>query len=438
MTDDPLLWIGLGTMALASLMAIGARSAREFSRHDLHELCVRKGRAGRFSEILARHEEVALTLETRVVVLTSVSVAALGCSGYDWLRESGAVGRLLLVLLIGLVIGLASAPLRTWIPWSVSRLGAASFLFHTWWMWRVLDTAASPLRSIAHLIDALLHRAAGKTPTSLNEETLEEEIRTIVNEGHREGLLEEDAREMIEGVMELADADVAEIMTPRTDMHMIHVDMTWDEMLTDITEFGHTRVPAYGESRDDIFGVVYVKDLLPELAKGPGEPRSTIRELARKAVFVPQTKKVNDLLEMFQQMRTHIAIVLDEYGGVSGLVTIEDALEEIVGEIVDEYDEDVEVEILTLGPGVCEAVGRAHVDEINQAMGLELPEGQDYDTIAGFVFSEFGRLPTSGESLVWQGSVRLTVLEARRRRIERVRLERVDENHAEGAPRESA
>ena len=125
---------------------------------------------------------------------------------------------------------------------------------------------------------------------------------------------------------------------------------------------------------------------------------------------MPETKAVDDLLQLFQQSRTHIAIVLDEYGGVSGLVTIEDVLEEIVGEIDDEYDSEVEAEIRKIDDDTCEALGRAHVDEINALMGFDLPEDEDFDTIGGFVFAEFGRVPTVGESITWNDAVQVTVL----------------------------
>jgi CBS domain containing-hemolysin-like protein len=150
-----------------------------------------------------------------------------------------------------------------------------------------------------------------------------------------------------------------------------------------------------------------------------------LAELLRKPLFVPETKPVDDLLQLFQKSRTHIAVVLDEYGGVNGLVTIEDVLEEIVGEIDDEYDQKSEAEIRKINDDTCEALGRAHVDQINALMGFELPEDEDFDTIGGFVFNEFGRVPASGESITWQDSIRVTVLEASRRRVNRVRLERI-------------
>jgi len=165
--------------------------------------------------------------------------------------------------------------------------------------------------------------------------------------------------------------------------------------------------------------------MLPELAKGPDADRQPLAELLRKPLFVPATKPVDDVLKWFQKSRTHIAVVLDEFAGVAGLVTIEDVLEEIVGEIDDEYDQKTEDEIRKIDDDVCEAVGRAHVDEINALMSFDLPETEDFDTIGGFVFAEFGRVPAVGESITWHDSVRVTVLEASRRRVNRVRLERI-------------
>ena len=146
-----------------------------------------------------------------------------------------------------------------------------------------------------------------------------------------------------------------------------------------------------------------------------------------------ETKAVDDLLQWFQKSRTHIAVVLDEFGGVSGLVTIEDVLEEIVGEIDDEYDQKSEDLIRKIDDDVCEPLGRAHIDQINEAMEFDLPEDASYDTIGGFVFAEFGRVPAVGESMTWNDAVRVTVLDASRRRVNRVRLERVRKESLEMA-----
>jgi magnesium and cobalt exporter, CNNM family len=449
---DAYFWLTIAGAVVSCFAAIGARALRDFSRHDLQEICQRRQDPDRFGDILRHHERVALGIEMVVVMAATMTVAGGSIWGYAWLTSAAPPsGWALLgsVVALGLVLAVSTV----WLPWSIARIGAAKFLYHTWFFWWLVSRLTTPLVWTARVMDMLLHRMAGRTPQQQDEESFEEEIRTIVTEGHREGLLEEDAREMIEGVIELGDADVEHIMTPRTEMHMLQVTTAWEKMLDDVIASGHTRIPIYDKNRDDIIGILYIKDLLPELAKGP-TGRRPLKEIVRKPLFVPETKAVDDLLQMFQQSRTHIAVVLDEYGGVSGLVTIEDVLEEIVGEIVDEYDKEVEEEITKIDDDVCEALGRAHVDQINEVMDFELPESEDFDTIGGFVFAEFGRVPMVGEHLTWQaglrqqdqpraagerasreltgrGTVRVTVLDATRRRINRVRLERIRQESLE-------
>jgi len=421
---DALLYLALLSALATCFAAIGARALRVFSRHDLQELCERRKQPDLYSQIMRNDDRVALGMEMVVVVGTTLFVVA----GSVWggMRYEGALPSSWPLLAASvLTLSLVVAATTVWIPWSITRISAARFLTHTWPLWLGLSRLVSPLTWGAQAVDLVFHRMVGRTPQQPDEESIEEEIRTIVSDGQREGLLEEDAREMIEGVMELGEVDVSHIMTPRTEMHMLPVNIPWDEMLADVIGAGHTRIPVYDNNRDDIIGLLYSKDLLPELAKSGDEPRRPFREILRKPLFVPETKAVDDLLEMLQQSRTHIAVVLDEYGGVAGLVTIEDVLEEIVGDIVDEYDQEVEEEIFSMDANTCEALGRAHVDEINQQLGIELPEDDDFDTIGGFVFTEFGRIPLAGESFTWQGLLQITVLEATHRRIVRVRLERL-------------
>ena len=429
MTDLQLFWTGLAALVAATLSNLGARSLREFSRHDLEEYCRRRGKPERFTEILQQHDPVALGVEILSVLLT-VATATLGIV---WALHTGrfALSDQTVSLIGGtLLLGLILVAATVWISRSIARVFSEEFIFHSWALWKGLAAGVLPLTWGANFLDVVLHRISGRERLEEDEERIEEEIRTIVTEGHRGGLLEEEAREMIEGVIDLGDADVAEIMTPRTDMNMLSIELTWDELLAETIETGHTRIPVYEKNRDDIIGILYSKDLLPELATGDPQSRTPVRDILRKPVFVPETKPVNDLLHMFQQLRTHIAVVLDEYGGVSGLVTIEDILEEIVGEIVDEYDEVVAEEIQQIDESTCEALGKTHVDEINQTLGVSLPEDGDFDTIGGFVFSELGHVPEPGESFVWQERVQIEVLEASRRRIERVLVHRLDDERA--------
>jgi len=427
-----LFWTSFLALVATAIASLGIRALRNFSRHDFEEIARRRGQPERFSQVLRLHDSIALGIE-----MLAIFTAALGMvAGSWWAAERWEIppnGSWSALLAISAGLGLVFAISATWLPQAASRVSAEIFLFHTWPLWKVLALLAAPLTWGAKLVDTALHRVAGRKPQNVDEETIEEEIRAIVTEGHRGGLLEEDAREMIEGVIELGDADVSEIMTPRTDMHMVSVDMPWEEIVADVIEAGHTRIPVYDTDRDDIIGILYSKDLLPELATGDQSSRTPIRELVRKPVLVPETKPVDDLLQMFQQLRTHIAVVLDEHGGVSGLVTIEDVLEEIVGEIVDEYDEETVEEIQRLDDDTCEALGRTHVDVINETMKIDLPDDGDFDTIAGFVFTELGRVPLVGEALIWQDRIKIEVLQASKRRIERVRIERLGNGQLESA-----
>jgi CBS domain containing-hemolysin-like protein len=424
MNTDALAWIAVVSLLATCFAAIAARSLHSFSRHELEQICQLRETPEKFADILKSHETIALGVEIVAMLLAALSMAA----GSLWTWQTFAVehSRPWLVCVIAVaVLGLLLSVATVWMPWSISRIGAAQFLYSSWPLWRLVGQIARPLVWCAHGLDAMLFRVLGRGGQRADEESIEEEIRTIVSEGHREGLLEEEAREMIEGVIELGDANVSHIMTPRTDIHMVQLNTPWEEVVESIIESGHTRVPVYDKSRDDITGILYIKDLLPELAKGPGESPKSLAELLRKPLFVPDTKPVDDLLKLFQKSRTHVAVVLDEYAGVSGLVTIEDVLEEIVGEIDDEYDPQAEAAIRKIDEDVCEALGRTHIHEINELMDFDLPENADFDTIGGFVFAEFGRVPSPGETITWQDSVRVTVLEASRRRVNRVRLERI-------------
>jgi CBS domain containing-hemolysin-like protein len=426
-----LLWLAIVAYVLSCLASIATRALRGFSRRELEEICERRQKQELFADVLHHHERVAMPVEIAATVGFAIAIACASLWIVEQLSPPNATpsGWILFdtfVLVVGLhVLG------AVFVPWTIARIAAARFLYKTWPIWKITGQAFTPLAILARLIDSALHRVFGRSKTAPDEETIEEEIRTIVSEGHREGLIEEDAREMIEGVIELRDAVVSHIMTPRTEMHMIQIDTPWDELIESIIEGGHSRVPVYDKNRDDVAGILHTKDLLPELTKRSSDPRQPLSSFLRKPLFVPETKPIDELLAQFQKSRMHIAVVLDEYGGVSGLVTIEDVLEEIVGEIDDEYDDVSEAEIRKIDDDSCEALGRAHVDQINSLMGFDLPENEDFDTIGGFVFAEFGRVPAVGDKLTWQDSVRVTVLEASRRRVNRVRLERVRQESLE-------
>jgi len=242
-------------------------------------------------------------------------------------------------------------------------------------------------------------------------------------------------QKMIQAISEIGETVAREVMVPRTAMECLDVNATLPEVLDKVTTCLHSRIPVYEEDADHIIGILHVKDLfevwqsreglnVPVEGAGSGAAgRFDLRRFLRPAQFVPETKKIRELFAEFQREKTHIAIVVDEYGGTAGLVTLEDFLEEIVGEIQDEFDEEP-VPYEQEGDGVYIVDGTMHTDDVRDELGLGIPDSEDYDTVSGFILSRLGEVPPVGEVIEHEG-LRLTVVAGDERRIERVRLERI-------------
>ncbi len=229
--------------------------------------------------------------------------------------------------------------------------------------------------------------------------------------------LQEERSEMIRGVQELGETTVKEVMVPRTDTFFVPITATREEMFASVVEAGHSRIPVYRGSIDDVVGVLYAKDLLRFLVVGE---EYSLPALLRKPFFVPETKRIDSLLREFRKRHVHIAIAVDEYGGVSGIVCLEDIIEEIVGNIQDEFDEERE-DIVELGDGSLLCDARVNLEDLNAASELALP-ADAFDSLGGYVFDLFGRIPLRGESIEGHGA-EFTVQEIEGHRIELVRVE---------------
>ncbi|HEX2094680.1 MAG TPA: hemolysin family protein [Longimicrobiaceae bacterium] len=251
-----------------------------------------------------------------------------------------------------------------------------------------------------------------------------EEIRMFVVRSSEQGVVEEDEREMIHGVFEFSETVAREVMTPRTEMVAVPADISLDALLETVVTEGHSRFPVYEGTIDSIIGVVLTKDLLPLLRdRDAAREAFDVRKLMREPYFVPDTKPVDDLLAEFRQQSVHLAIVLDEFGGTYGLVTMEDLLEEIVGEINDEYDV-AEPEFAPTPEGDVLIDGGASISEVNERFDLGLPE-EDFDTIGGYIFGALERVPVVGDTVLvasGRGAVELRVEEVDERRVALVRL----------------
>jgi len=413
----PLAAVGF---VLGSIGGLGSELLDRFAGRSLEIYCRVKKNRDRFGSVLD-HQDTVIRAGAYLHVIGSVMFVLFG--------TIVVVNRVDVDLNTLLAWGIAAAGLtmltHTWLPNAVTRFASAPLLYHTWPFWRTMSFVMRPLHAPGELLEIISRRLAGVEETEdEDEEQLEDEIRTIVAAGTREGFFAPGVREMIQGVMELHEDTVGHIMTPRVDVNAIAVTATWEEAIESIIETGRTRYPVYEDTIDNVVGVLFVKDLLPYLA-GEGLPNKPLLDLCRRPWSVPKDRSVDLLLREFLHSRSHMAIVLDEFQQTAGVVTIEDALEEIVGEIVDESDEEEEFEIRVIDDDTIDVDGRVMIDDVNDLVHWDLPESDDYETVAGWVLHHTGMIPTAGH-LLNVGHWEVEVLHATNRKIENMRIRRTN------------
>lgn len=257
-----------------------------------------------------------------------------------------------------------------------------------------------------------------------NSAILHDEISELADIGQERGTIEEEEQGLIKSIVSLKSVTVQEIMTPRVDIISVDVDTNFAELLELITSSGHSRIPLYENDLDRIVGVIYAKDILPYLKNEELKKQITIRQIARRVLFIPQTKMINDTMYEFQEKKMHIAIVVDEYGGTAGLITMEDILEEIVGEIRDEYDKE-ESPYSKITDSQFVVLGKVSVSELNDLLETDYSsEDEDYETLAGLVLYHAGHIPKEGYSFILKNH-KFTVKEVSNKRIKKVHIEKL-------------
>jgi len=297
---------------------------------------------------------------------------------------------------------------------------------------RVALAAARPVEITARVLSPVIGALTWATRVvtrsvganvSRDSQMTADELRLIIERGGEEGILEAEEEQMINAVIELGSRRIHEVMVPRIDIAGLPITATFDELVDTIVAEGHSRIPVYEESVDEVIGILYAKDLLRILQLPPAE-RPSVRSLLRTPVFVPESMSIDDLLHEFQRRKVHLAIVLDEYGGTAGLATIEDLLEEIVGEIQDEYDTE-EPMVVRLSEDEARIDGRADVGDLADTfdMELELEDEDEYDTVGGLIFHRIGGVPRPGDEVRVDG-LTLTVESLDGRRVDKVRVVR--------------
>jgi CBS domain containing-hemolysin-like protein len=407
-----MLLLGLGLCLLVLALTSAADAAfTAISRHRLALL--RASRDSHRERALASLIDDPYRLKTTTIFLSIVAMITA-----TWLTiamEPGATPAMVALRLVGLLI--AVLVLGEAVPKALAIRNPERTVAL---LSRPLVVATTLCRPVLALLNLLMRPltgalSGGRTPTTPLVTT--DELRHMVDLGEAEGLIEHEERAMIEGVIAFGETLVREIMVPRVDINALDVDTSLNEALDRITAWGHSRIPIYEETLDQIVGILYAKDLLPILRRP--EPHPELRSLLRPAYFVPETRNVNMLLADLQQRRVHMALIVDEYGGTAGMITIEDLIEQIVGEIQDEYDhEEPALQVVSAHEAIVDA--RLPIDDVNDAIGSNL-HSETADRIGGLVYERLGRIPRVGDELEF-GAATLTVLSVKGIRAHKVRI----------------
>jgi CBS domain containing-hemolysin-like protein len=417
MSPIALIIIAALLVPLAGLFAAADAALNSVSRARVEAL-VREGRAGAraLAAVVAdrpRHVNLLLLLrlvaETAATVLLTVALARLITPVWAGILTAGAI----MVVVSYVLIGVGPRTLGRQHPYELGVAIAAPI--------RALATLLGPLTKLLILIGNAVTPGKGFRQGPFSSEV---ELRELVDMASTSGVVDETERKMIHSVFELGDTLVREVMVPRPDVVWVERDTSVDKVLRLALRSGYSRLPVLGENIDDVIGVAYLKDLVraqSEQAQN-GDPAAVLTAVMRPAVFVPDSKRIDELLKEMQRTRNHMAIVVDEYGGTAGLVTLEDLIEELVGEIVDEYDVE-EPNIEPMPGGDVRVNGRMPIDEVNELTHADFPEG-DWDTVAGFLINLLGHVPTEGETVDFNGH-RLRAEKVQGRRIGRVRISKL-------------
>ena len=415
----PLLIVAILLVPVAGLFAAADAALNSVSRAHVESL-VREGRPGAraLAKVVAdrpRHVNLLLLLrlaaETTATVLVTVEFIQIFAT--PWVGALVAAGVMVVVSYV--FIGVGPRTLGRQHPYRIGMVLAAPV--------RALGTLLGPLSRLLIVIGNMVTPGQGFREGPFSSEI---ELRELVDMASTSGVVDEGERQMIHSVFELGDTFARDVMVPRPDVVWTERDTPVEKVVRLALKSGYSRLPVLGEGIDDIVGVAYLKDLVQAQAE---RPEVALSEVMRRAVFVPDSKRVDELLKEMQAARNHMAIVVDEYGGTAGVVTIEDILEEIVGEITDEYDREAP-EVEELGDGRLRVAATLHVDDLAELFDVDLEE-DEVDTVGGLIGKTIGRVPILGSTCEVAG-LRLTAerMSGRRHRIATVVVERVEPAHS--------
>ncbi len=403
----------LGFLILSAFFS-GSETAL-FSLNKLQLKKMQKEESGwRVNSIIKLLNDPQKTLITILIGNMFVNIAASSLATYLAIKLFGNVG-------IGIAGGIMIFMILVFgeiVPKSLAISNAETIAKKIARPVEIISSFLFPLILFFKIIINVLYYFFGKKRVKEKKEITEEDLITLINVGKDEGVIEEEEKKMIRNIFEFGDTMVKEVMVPRVDMACISSNTKLDSILNLINKIGHSRTPVYKETIDNIIGILYAKDLLVAYEQWyKSKEKFDLKKIIRRAYFVPENKKIDDLLNIFQRDKIQIAIAIDEYGGTAGLVTMEDVVEEIVGEIIDEYDKETKLyEIIDNNTVIADGI--ISIDKINELLNIEIPEN-DFETLGGFIYDLMGRVPNKNETIEYK-NIQITIEQVVKNRIIRV------------------
>lgn len=399
-----------------ALFSLDKKKLKEFKKDSLVESYIRSllEYPRRLLVTILLGNTITNVAATLVSVLMALEIAA----KFNIANEYAIAGQIVITTILILLFGEITP--KIWANKNPEKF-AKAIAIPIYWISVLLYPPAKILTDIIRAVFSKLKY--DKTRTAI----LSSELAELASLSAEKGTIEEDEHELIHGLVSFKSVTAREVMTPRVDISAVDVDTSFEELMKVITESGHSRIPLYENNLDNIIGIIYAKDLLPFLQNSQPRDMFSIRKICRKAVFIPENKYINQLMHEFQETNTHIGIIVDEYGGTAGLISLEDILEEIVGEIQDEYDNE-EQEITKIDENSYLVLGKVSIDELNEILNSNFSsEIDDYDTVGGFIFNHAGEIPKTGFSFALN-NYRFIVKEVVNNRISKVVVEKLPES----------
>lgn len=408
---------------LSALFSASEIAIFSFDKKNINEFSKEHKYLARYlEEVLKNSKKILITIlisNTFVAVwasITSVQLAFYASEKFNISKDLAIFLQILILTTLILTIGeITPKIIANKFPIKTLKI----VLIPIYWIYILLFPVSYIISYLMNLI------SKNVTKKKSSSALIESEIKELADLSIEKGTIEADEHELINGIVSFKTVTAREIMTPRVDISAISVDATFEELMDVINESGHSRIPLYERDLDNIKGIIIAKDLLPYLKDEEKAKNIDLIKISREPIFVPSTKHINDLLHEFQERKIHLAIVVDEYGGTAGIISLEDILEEIVGEIRDEHDKE-ENSIINLSENSYLVLGKLSIEDLNDLLNENFSsENEDYDTVGGFVFNQAGKIPSQGYSFIYN-NFRFTVKEIKNNRINKVQIDKVN------------